>query len=99
MKNLWYNLHMKIIPKWLYRRARFFRWWLGVFYLISAIAQICALVWFRQQSYYLLLGNFAMFWLSLGLYLVLRDPIKAEKALWDAVEKEQKAEKVAADVG
>lgn len=86
------------IPQWLHRRARFFRWWLGMFYLLSAAAQICALIWFRQQSYYLLLGNFAAFWLSLGAYLVFRDPIKAEKALWDAVEHDQKIEKVAGNV-
>lgn len=82
------------IPKWIWRRISFFKWWIGVYFFASGSAILYSIFFMEEQSYRVAMGCFGQFWVSVGLYKMIRDPIKAEKAVWDAVEKDQKKEKV-----
>lgn len=90
---------MAWLKNFILRRARFFRWWIGVYYAASGAAIIYTIHYYEEQSFRVSMYLFGQFWLSVGLYRIFRDPIKAEKAVWDAVEKDQRKEKVAENAG
>lgn len=85
--------------QFLRERLRFFKCWLGIFYMSAAISIAASLKFYPQYSYYVMVGCFALFWFSLGAYLFFRHPVKAEAALWNAVEKKQAEQRAAEDAG